>query len=116
MGMPWCGGKILRRSGVPRLFYTVHFCLVLARHDARFGAVAMEHYGRWKSQGPWSRAALEEKLGREVTVQDTLLAGLCDPANLLDCLPSFCSFERQGGRVVKKLARYQQCEAEEGFL
>ena len=100
-------------AGVPRAFHTVHFCFALARHDARFATVTtpMDHYGRWKSRRPHSDRELQEQLGRPVTAQDTLLAGLCHPANLLDCLRSFTAFERKGGRVLKKLARYQQWEA-----
>jgi len=100
-------------SGVPRFFHTAHFCIALARHHARYGTVTtgLTHYSMWKSQRPHSTEKLEKQLGRQVTPQDTLLAGLCDPANLLDLLRNFCAFERQGGRVVKKLARYQQWEA-----
>lgn len=100
-------------SGVPRFFHTIHLCIALARHDARYGTVTtgLDHYSFWKSQRPHSKSSLEQQLNREVTTQDTLLAGLCDPANLLDCLRNFCAFERQGGRVIKKLARYQQWEA-----
>ena len=50
-------------------------------------------------------------LGREPTAQDELLACLCHPAQLLEFLRGFVAFERRGGRLVKKLARYQQWEA-----
>lgn len=100
-------------SGVPRFFHSVHLCIALARHHARYGTVTtgLDHYSIWKSHRPHSQSSLETQLGRKPTPQDTLLAGLCDPANLLDLLRNFCAFERQGGRVIKKLARYQQWEA-----
>ncbi len=100
-------------GGVPKLFHTVGLCVALSRHEARYGTVTTpaEHYATWKSERPYRRDTLAEKLGREVTVQDVLLSGLCDPTNLLDMVRGFTVFERQGGRVVKKLARYQQWEA-----
>lgn len=100
-------------SGAPRAFETVHFCLALARHQARFGTVGTElrHYAPWKSLRPFTQAQLRSLLGREPTEQDELLACLCHPKQLLDFLRGFAAFERRGGRLVKKLARYQQWEA-----
>jgi type I restriction enzyme R subunit len=100
-------------SGAPRLFETVHFCLALGRHEARFGTVATElkHYTQWKSPRPFTEEGLQVMLGRMPTAQDRLLASLCHPAQLLDFMRGFTAFERRGGRLVKKLARYQQWEA-----
>lgn len=100
-------------TGAPRLFETVHFCIALSRHQARFGAVATElkHFAPWKSMRPFKKDELRRILGRDPTVQDELLACLCHPMQLLDFLRGFAAFERRGGRLVKKLARYQQWEA-----
>lgn len=100
-------------AGAGRLFATVHFCLAIARHDAVYGAIGAEarNYTRWKSPRPFTKPELERKLGRAATVQDQLLAGLLHPANLLDHLRNFVVFERAGGRLTKKLARWQQWEA-----
>lgn len=100
-------------TGVPRLFETIHFCLALNRHDARYGTVATElrHYARWKSLRPFTGESLASALGRPPTPQDETLASLCEPGQLLDFLRGFVAFERRGGRLVKKLARYQQWEA-----
>ncbi len=43
--------------------------------------------------------------------QEILLAGLFDRANFLDLIRSFTLFETIDGRVVKKIARYQQFRA-----
>lgn len=43
--------------------------------------------------------------------QEILLAGLFDRANFLDIIRSFTLFETIDGRVVKKIARYQQFRA-----
>lgn len=100
-------------SGAPRLFQTVHFCLALARHQARFGSVGTElrHFAPWKSIRPFTQEVLRKILGREPTEQDELLACLCHRRQLLDFLHGFAAFERRGGRLIKKLARYQQWEA-----
>lgn len=100
-------------TGAPRMFETVHFCVALSRHQARFGAVATElkHFAPWKSLRPFTKDGLRKILGRETTAQDELLACLCHPAQLLEFLRGFVAFERRGGRLVKKLARYQQWEA-----
>ncbi|MCB1243247.1 MAG: type I restriction endonuclease subunit R [Verrucomicrobiales bacterium] len=100
-------------TGAPRLFETIHFCLALNRHDARYGTVATElrHFARWKSLRPFTEESLTAALGRTPTPQDETLASLCEPAQLLDFLRGFVAFERRGGRLVKKLARYQQWEA-----
>ena len=100
-------------SGAPRMFETVHFCIALARHQARFGTTGTElrHYAPWKSLRPYTHDELRELLCREPTEQDEMLACLCHPKQLLDFLRGFVAFERRGGRLVKKLARYQQWEA-----
>ncbi len=101
------------RHGAPRLFETIHFCIALARHQARFGTVdtSLAHYAPWKSLRPFTETELTEALGRPPTPQDELLASLCHREQFLDFLRGFAAFERQGGRLVKKLARYQQWEA-----
>lgn len=58
-----------------------------------------------------TRYDLERKTGQTPTVQDILLAGMLSKDNLLDLLRTFVVFDRQGGKTVKKLARYQQFEA-----
>lgn len=47
----------------------------------------------------------------EVTAQQRLLAGLFSKANFLDILQNFILFETDDGRVIKKVARYQQYRA-----
>ena len=99
--------------GVARLFHTLQFCVALKRNDARYGTVEtpLNRYMEWKSVHPASRFDLERQLGRQATKQDIALAGLFAKENLLDLVRNFVAFDRDGGRVVKKLARYQQFEA-----
>lgn len=100
-------------EGVVRLYHTVLLCMALKKWDAQYGAVLtpLNRYSHWKSVFPLTRFDLERKLGRTPTPQDMLLAGMLSKENLLDLLRTFVVFDRQGGRTVKKLARYQQFEA-----
>jgi type I restriction enzyme R subunit len=100
-------------NGVARLFHTVQLCLALKRNDARYGTVEtpLSWYTEWKSVYPRSRFDLERELGRALTKQDVTLAGLLAKENLLDFVRNFVVFDRDGGKVVKKVARYPQFEA-----
>lgn len=100
-------------DGAVRVFHTAVLCLALKKHDAQYGTVVtpLTRFSQWKSAYPLSVFELERRLGHTPTNQDILLAGLLNPCNLLDVLRSFVVFDRQGGKIVKKLARYQQFEA-----
>lgn len=99
--------------GVIRLFHTVQLCLALKRSDARYGTVCtpLRRYAEWKTVYPKSRFDLERALGRTPMKQDILLAGMLSKENLLDIVRNFIVFDRDGGKLVKKVARYQQFEA-----
>lgn len=47
----------------------------------------------------------------EVTSQQRLLAGMFNPASFLDLMQNFTLFEPVDGRLIKKVARYQQYRA-----
>ncbi len=100
-------------KGVVRLFHTVQLCMGMKRSDARFGTVCtrLERYSEWKSVYPDGKFDLERKIGRTPTKQDILLAGMLSKENLLDLIRNFIVFDREGGKIVKKVARYQQFEA-----
>ena len=99
--------------GVARLYHTVLLCAALKRSDAQYGTVLTppNRYTHWKSAFPLSPFELERRIGRSPTPQDILLAGLLSKHNVLDLLRNFVVFDRQGGKAVKKIARYQQFEA-----
>lgn len=54
--------------------------------------------------------ASDEEL-MQVTAQQRLLAGMFNRANFLDILQNFILFETYDGRLIKKVARYQQYRA-----
>jgi type I restriction enzyme R subunit len=100
-------------EGVVRLYHTVLLCVALKRSDAQYGTVLtpLNRYTHWKSAFPLTKFDLERKIGHMPTPQDILLTGMLSTENLLDLLRNFVVFDREGGRTVKKLARYQQFEA-----
>ncbi len=57
------------------------------------------------------RIAAGDPLHSTITAQERLLAGLFSPANFLDVLQNFTLFETVDGRLIKKIARYQQYRA-----
>ncbi len=100
-------------DGVARLFHTTLLTIALAKYDARYGSVAtpFQRYAQWKSVYPRTKFDLERMLDHEPTVQDKLLIGMLAKPTLLDLLRNFVVFDREDGKVVKKLVRYQQFEA-----
>ena len=100
-------------SGVVRLFHTVQLCMALKRADARYGTIntPLSRYAEWKTVYPSNKHELQRKIGRDATPQDVLLAGMLSKDNLLDLIRNFIVFDRDGGKLVKKVARYQQFEA-----
>lgn len=100
-------------KGVVRLFHTVQLCVGLKKHEARYGAIGtlLNRYAEWKTCYPEEEHDWHQRLGRTPTKQDVLLAGMLSKQNLLDLTRTFVAFDRDGGKLVKKLARYQQFEA-----
>lgn len=96
--------------GAPRLFETAQFSIGLARDVAKYGTTMApaRQWAEWKDPYPLTVDVLASQLGRAPTPQDTLLAGLLAPANLLDLVRNFVMFETVDGRRIKKVARYQQ--------
>ena len=102
-----------REKGVPQLFHTAQLCMVMKKTDARYGTIEtpMDRYSQWKTPYPLSLDEYKDRLGRIPTAQDVLLVGLLAKENLLEMIRTFAVFDRQGGRTVKKITRYQQFEA-----
>ncbi|KIG12935.1 Type I restriction-modification system, restriction subunit R [Enhygromyxa salina] len=97
-------------EGAPKLFETVQIVIGACEQAACYGTTGTpsRFFFEWKESYPRSPAQLEQLLGRTPTPQDTLLASMLAPANLLDIIRNFVTFETEGGRKVKKLCRYKQ--------
>jgi type I restriction enzyme R subunit len=104
-----------RHRGAPKLFETVQIVIATCGEKAKFGTVGtpFRHFLEWKVPHPITTEELNVKytsriFEREPTPQDLLIYGLLHPANLLDLVRNFVAFEVESGRIVKKMARYQQ--------
>ena len=96
-------------EGAERLFHFNQMMVSTHRDKARVGTITSgpEHYLEWKDPYPLT----VDSIKNNATSQDVLIAGLFTPANLLDVIQNFTVFEPMGGKVIKKMARYQQFRA-----
>lgn len=104
--------------GAPKLFETMQILIVTCGQSAKFATVCtpFRHYLEWKVPYPVTLDELYKKytaklFGKPPTPQDVLIYGLLEPSNLLDLVRNFIAFEIEGGKTIKKIARYQQCIA-----
>ena len=106
-------GPESRGAGAPALFETNLICVAHCGADAAYAAVGAPEnaYVGWKSIEPFVAADFEGRFGVAPEGQARLIAGLLNPATLLDVLRDFVVFEQERGRLVKKLPRYQQYRA-----
>ena len=123
-------------EGADKLFWYNALMVSTCRDQAKVGTISSssQHYGDWKDAYPFTDDYLiREKInGRlvedipspaylanakaivgknEVTAQQRLLAGMFNKENFLDILQNFVIFEPVEGRLIKKVARYQQFRA-----
>ena len=96
-------------QGAPRAFEAVQILAAVAGSaGSRMGTVltAALHYGEWREAVLTSDSGLR---GADLkSPQDILIASALSPQALLDLTANFVVYEPEGGRRVKKLARYQQ--------
>lgn len=104
-------------EGAPRLFWYNQFMVALSRDHARVGTIsaAASHYAEWKDAYPYTDADIQALRQTEsddsVSSQERLLAGMFNRASFLDLLQNFIVYEPIEGRLIKKVARYQQYRA-----
>ena len=103
-------GTQWKDQGAPRLFEVAQILVGTCGERAVYGTVGTPErfFLKWKEPYPLSMKQLGERLEREPSPQDVLLYGLLEPRNLLDIVRNFVVFEVEGGRSVRKLARYKQ--------
>jgi type I restriction enzyme R subunit len=115
------GDVTYAHAGIPRAFESVQAIIAAAGSaGARLGTVLTPafHYGEWREPFPsddtWNMqdgALIVTRTGSRIerpTPQDILLASALSPRALLDLTANFIAYEAEGGRTVKKIARYQQ--------
>lgn len=125
-------------EGAQRLFWYNQLMVSTCRDQAKVGTISSnaQHYSAWKDAYPYSDAEVRLQLMSsitnssilsdlsmpvyieqtavpvmELTEQQRLLAGMFNKTNFLDLIRNFIIFEPMDGRLVKKIARYQQFRA-----
>ena len=100
-------------AGAPELFDTNLLCVAHCGTDAAFGSLGAPEnvYASWKSIDPLTNAEFERRYGVPPEGQARLIGALLNPRVLLDILRDYVVFQPEGGRLVKKLPRYQQYRA-----
>lgn len=96
-------------EGAEKLFHYNLMMVSTHRDKARVGTITsgMEHYLEWKDPYPIKL----DDLGDSPSSQEIMLAGLFNHQNFLEVLQNFTIFEPEGGRIIKKIPRYQQFRA-----
>ena len=97
-------------TGAPELFHTNLLCVAHCGAAAAYATLGAPEnaYVEWKSVLPYSDAEVLQRFGVEPKGQAQLIVGLLAPSTLLDILRDYVVYEPQGGKLVKKLPRYQQ--------
>lgn len=101
-------------EGNERLFHYNAFTVATSFDEARVGTISASsvHYLEWKDTSPVPLAEVAASLGKkDLSSQERLVAGMLRPSHLLDLLRHFVVFEVEGGKAIKKVARYQQFRA-----
>jgi len=110
-------GERWHQQGAPHLFHTVQIVVASCGQRAFYATVGTpgRWFAEWKSMYPQDEEHIALQMrqhhNRDLSQQDTLLAGMLAPANLLDLMRNFVAYDAEGGRRIKKLARYQQYRA-----
>ncbi|KRF31953.1 type I restriction endonuclease subunit R [Paenibacillus sp. Soil787] len=92
-----------------RLFYYNQMLITTCGQQAKYATVGarLRHYGEWKDPYPLTLTDVADS----PNPQDILVAGMLTKQNLLDLIQNFIVYEPEGGKTIKKLARYQQFRA-----
>ena len=97
-------------EGADKLFWYNQLMVSSCRDQAKVGTISSsgQHYGDWKDAYPFTDDELD---GSDTTAQQRLLAGLFNKASFLDIIQNFIIYEPIEGKLIKKVARYQQFRA-----
>ncbi len=106
-------GDIYRNTGCPKLFNTTQIVVSTYNNQLKYATnyTKERHWSEWKEPYPRKLDDLAKTLGRAPSSQDIFLFGVCDKNNLLDIIQNFIVYERERGKIVKKLCKYQQFRA-----
>lgn len=97
-------------EGADKLFWYNQLMVSTCRDQAKVGTISSsgQHYGDWKDAYPFTDNDLD---GENTTAQQRMLAGMFNKDSFLDLLQNFVIYEPIEGKLIKKVARYQQFRA-----
>jgi len=101
-------------EGSAPLFFYNQFLVATCRQQAKFGTITTHserYFFRWADPYPRTVDELEHGAGT-ANDQQRLVAGMCDPANLLEIVRNFTLFSTNDkGETIKIVGRHQQFRA-----
>lgn len=108
--------EVSEREGAPALFNTCQLMLATAGEQCLVGTVGARanHFLPWKTvasirQPQRKETEVAAELGTAtLSAQQRAVAGLLEPATLLDIIRHFTLFTTKGGQTIKLICRYQQ--------
>lgn len=97
-------------EGIDKLFHTNFITAIFNKYHAYTGTISSKynHYLEWKDPYPYKKKDFENI---ENNGQNLFIQGVLEKENLLKIMQHFILFEEDGGRKIKKVARYQQFRA-----
>lgn len=97
-------------EGVDKLFHTNFITGIFNKYHGYVGTISSKynHYLEWKDPYPYKKSDLEDI---ENNGQNLFIQGILEKENLLKIMQHFILFEEEGGKKIKKVARYQQFRA-----
>lgn len=102
-----------RNTGCPKLFNTAQIIVSTYKYQLKYATnfTRERHWSEWKEAYPLKLDDLQKTLGRAPYSQDVFLFGVCNKQHLLDVIQNFIVYERERGKIVKKICKYQQFRA-----
>jgi len=96
------------KEGAEKLFHYNQIIVSTHNKHARLGTITSryEHYLEWKDVYPKKIEDYNNKSSQEI-----LIDGIFNHQNFLDIIQNFIVFEVEGGKLIKKITRYQQFRA-----
>ncbi len=97
-------------EGIDKLFHTNFITGIFNKYHGYVGTISSKynHYLEWKDPYPFKKADIENI---ENNGQNLFIQGVLEKENLLKIMQYFILFEEEGGKKIKKIARYQQFRA-----
>lgn len=104
---------VFRNTGCPKLFHTAQLVVSTYKYQLKYATnfTGERHWSEWKEAYPMKLDDLQKTLGRAPYSQDVFLFGVCNKQHLLDIIQNFIVYEREKGKIVKKVCKYQQFRA-----